>query len=78
MNYSGVASQIPEASELERIHPGAPDFVVWRTGHCPVRQPRHQAVGFRPLELLTMGPLDSPVVHWTGPVHCPLRLLRLL
>jgi hypothetical protein len=20
------------------------------TGHCPVRQPRHQAVGFRPLE----------------------------
>jgi hypothetical protein len=25
------------------------------TGHCPVRQPRHQAVGFRPLELLTTG-----------------------
>jgi hypothetical protein len=25
--------------------------VAWRTGHCPVRQPRHQAVGFRPLEL---------------------------
>jgi hypothetical protein len=21
------------------------------TGHCPVRQPRHLAVGFRPLEL---------------------------
>jgi hypothetical protein len=29
------------------------------TGHCPVRQPRHQAVGFRPLELLTTGPPDS-------------------
>jgi hypothetical protein len=23
---------------------------------CPVRQPRHQAVGIRPLELLTSGP----------------------
>jgi hypothetical protein len=29
------------------------------TGHCPVRQPRHPAVGFRPLELLTTGPPDS-------------------
>jgi hypothetical protein len=48
------------------------------TGHCPVRQPRHQAVGVRPLELLTSGPPDSPVVHRTGPVHCPVRLLRLL
>jgi hypothetical protein len=28
------------------------------TRHCPVRQPRHQAVGFRPLELLTAGPPD--------------------
>jgi hypothetical protein len=46
---------------------GAPD--------SPVRQPRHQAVGFRPLELLTTGPPDSLVVHRTGPVHCPLRLL---
>jgi hypothetical protein len=45
------------------------------TGHCPVRQPRHQAVGFRPLELLTKGPPDSPVVHRTGPIHCPVRLL---
>jgi hypothetical protein len=33
------------------------------TGHCPMRQPRHHAVGFRPLELLTMGPPDS---------HCSL------
>jgi hypothetical protein len=46
---------------------GAPD--------SPVRQSRHQAVGFRPLELLTMGPPDSPVVHRTGPIHCPVRLL---
>jgi hypothetical protein len=45
------------------------------TGHCPVRQPCHQAVGFRPLELLTAGSSDSPVVHRTGPVHCPVRLL---
>jgi hypothetical protein len=22
-----------------------------------------------------MGPSDSPVVHRTGPVHCPVRLL---
>jgi hypothetical protein len=48
------------------------------TRHCPVRQPRHQAVGFRPLKLLTTGPPDSPVVHRTGPVHCSVRLLRLL
>jgi hypothetical protein len=45
------------------------------TGHCPVRQPRHPTVRVRPLELLTSGPPDSPVVHRTGPVHCPVRLL---
>jgi hypothetical protein len=45
------------------------------TGHCLVRQPRHQAVGFRPLEFLTTGPPDSPVVHRTVTVHCPVRLL---
>jgi hypothetical protein len=33
------------------------------TGQCSVRQPRHQVVGFRPLELLTTGPPDS---------HCSL------
>jgi hypothetical protein len=43
--------------------------------NCPVRQPCHQAVGFRPLELLTTGPPDSPVMHRTGPVHCLVRLL---
>jgi hypothetical protein len=42
------------------------------TRHCPVCQPHHQAIGFRPLELLTGGPPDNPVVHRTGPVHCPV------
>jgi hypothetical protein len=36
VNYSGVAPQILEASELERIHPGARDTVRWCTRHCPV------------------------------------------
>jgi hypothetical protein len=25
-----------------------------------------------------VGPLGCPVVHWTGPVDCPVRLLRVL
>jgi hypothetical protein len=41
----------------------------------PVRQPRHQTVRVRPLELLTTGPPDSPVVHWTVTIHCLVRLL---
>jgi hypothetical protein len=45
------------------------------TGHCLVRQPCHPTVRIRPLELLTCGPPDSPVVHWTVTVHCPVRLL---
>jgi hypothetical protein len=45
------------------------------TGHCPVRQPRHQGVRVRPLELLTCGPPDSPVLHRTVTVHCLVRLL---
>jgi hypothetical protein len=44
-------------------------------GHCPERQPRHPTVRVRSLELLTSGPPDSPVVHRTGPVHCPVHLL---
>ena len=31
VNYSGVAPRIPEASELERIHPGAPDSPMRQT-----------------------------------------------
>jgi hypothetical protein len=45
------------------------------TGHCRGRQPRHPTVRVRPLELLTSGPPDSPVVHRTGHVHCLVRLL---
>jgi hypothetical protein len=45
------------------------------TGHCLVRQPRHQAVGFRLLKLWLLEPPDSLVVHRTGPVDCPVRLL---
>jgi hypothetical protein len=52
--------------------------VRYATGHYSVRQPRHQVVGFRPLELLIGGPLDSPVVHQTVTIHCPVRLLALL
>jgi hypothetical protein len=48
------------------------------TPDCPVRQPRQPTVTVRLLELLTCGPPDSPVVHRTGPVHCPVRHLRLL
>jgi hypothetical protein len=32
VNYSGVAPQISKASELELIHPGAPNTVRWHTG----------------------------------------------
>jgi hypothetical protein len=45
------------------------------TGHCPVRQPRHPTVRVRPFELLSSRPPDSPVVHRTGPIDCPVRLL---
>jgi hypothetical protein len=48
------------------------------TGHCSVCQPRHPTVRVRPLELLTSGPPDSPVVHQTVTVHCLVRLLALL
>jgi hypothetical protein len=45
------------------------------TGHCPVRQPRHPTIRVQPLELLTCGPPDSPVVHRTGHVQCLVRHL---
>jgi hypothetical protein len=48
------------------------------TGHCPVRQPRHLAVGFRPLELCIVGPPGCPVAHWTSPVDCPVCHPRVL
>jgi hypothetical protein len=37
-----------------------------------VRQPRHQAVGFRPLELWRVDPPGCPVVHRTSPVDYPV------
>jgi hypothetical protein len=49
---------------------GAPD--------SPVRQPRHQAVGFRPLELWRVGLPGCPVVHRTSPVDCPMCHPRVL
>jgi hypothetical protein len=48
------------------------------TEHCPVRQPRHPTIRVRPLELLTSGPPDSPVVHRTVTIHGLLCLLALL
>jgi hypothetical protein len=33
MNYSGVASQIPEGGKFGVDLPGAPDTVRWHTGH---------------------------------------------
>jgi hypothetical protein len=45
------------------------------TVHCPVRQPRHPTVRVRPLELLSSGSPDSPMVHRTGPVDCLVRRL---
>jgi hypothetical protein len=43
---------------------GAPDSPV-HIGQCPVRQPRHQAVRVRPLELCLLGPPGCPVAHRT-------------
>jgi hypothetical protein len=40
VNYSGVASQIPEGGKFRVDLPGAPDTVRWCTGHRPVRQTR--------------------------------------
>jgi hypothetical protein len=52
---------------------------VWcATGHCLVRQPRHLAIGFRPLELYLVGPPGCPVVHRTSPVDCPVCHPRVL
>jgi hypothetical protein len=48
------------------------------TGHCPARQPRHPTIRVRPLELLSSGSPDSPVVHRTVTVYCPVSLLVLL
>jgi hypothetical protein len=46
------------------------------TGHCPVRLPRHQAVGFRPLELLSSGPPDKHGSLSGAPSGTALTLAR--
>jgi hypothetical protein len=46
------------------------------TGHCPVRQPRHQVVGFRPLELLTTRPPDRSCSLSSGPSGAALTSAR--
>src|SRR5688572_8148075 len=43
-----------------------------RMTHQTVRCASHVT---QPLELLTCGPPDSPMVHRTGPVHCLVRHL---
>jgi hypothetical protein len=58
-------AQPPKWSLGRLLSKGAP--------HSPVRQPCHPTVRVRPLELLTYGPSDSPMVHWIGPVHCPVN-----
>jgi hypothetical protein len=53
---------------------GAPDSLV-RHRTLFGAPATSQTVRVRPLELLTCGPPDSPVVHRTGPVHCLVRHL---
>ena len=63
-----------------------PNHQNWPLGDCLshgapgnlVRQPRHLAVGFRPLELCLVGPPGCPVAHRTGPVGCPVCPPRVL
>jgi hypothetical protein len=65
----GIYSPNHQTSRLVKV------AVAWRTGHCSVRQTRHPTVRVRPLELLSSEPPDSPVLHRTGPVDCPVCLL---
>jgi hypothetical protein len=36
VNYSVAALRIPEGAKFSLESPGAPDTVLWCTGHCPV------------------------------------------
>jgi hypothetical protein len=73
VNYSEAPLRIPEGVEF-----GLESSVRCATGHCPVRQPRQQTVGVRPLELYLVGPPGCLVVHRTGPVGCPVCHPRVL
>jgi hypothetical protein len=78
--WGGIYSPNHQKNRWWRLLPyGAPDSLV--------RQPRHQAVGFRPLELLTGGPPDSHCSLSSAPSdacsdfcarseHCSLFLYR--
>jgi hypothetical protein len=48
------------------------------TGHCPVRLPRHQTVGFRPLELLSSRPPDMHCSVSGAPSASALTLARTI
>jgi hypothetical protein len=78
LNVGGLGVFIAPTTKLavwwRLLSHGAPDNPV-HTGHCPVHQPRHQVVGFRPLELWLLGPPGCPVAHRTGTVECPVRRL---
>jgi hypothetical protein len=71
LNAGVVGVFIAPTTKLDRwwrlLSTGAPD--------SPVRQPRQQTVGVRPLELYLVGPPGCPVVHRTSPVDCLVRLL---
>jgi hypothetical protein len=71
----GIYSPNHQNGRWEGCYRMAHRTVRCATEHCPVRQPHQPTVRVRPLELLTCGPPDSPVVHQTAPVHCPVRHL---
>jgi hypothetical protein len=75
---SGIYSPNHQKCPLESCCRMAHRTVWCATEHCPVRQPRQQTVGVRPLELWQAGSLGCPVVHQTGPVDCQVRQLRVL
>jgi hypothetical protein len=78
LKYGGWGVFIAPPTKMvvgEAVCRWAHQIVRCATGHCPVRQPRHPTVRVRPLELYQPGPPDSPVVHRTVTVHCPVRLL---
>jgi hypothetical protein len=65
----GIYSPNHHKVAVGRLQPhGAPD--------SPVRQPRQQTVGVRPLELYLVGPPGCPVVHRTSPVDGNQGLIK--
>jgi hypothetical protein len=60
VNYSGVASRIPEGGKFGVGFPGASDTVRWCTGHCSVA---HRTVRCAKLGL----PLGCPLLSLFEP-----------